>query len=208
MIIREGSKTAAATCSTIGADTFAMGEEMNRYILVILTVCAALVDNAARAADFLQDSAVQKEVLRLAIPASLTPKGKQPLFMARAAGFQIYKEDGKMQWVFQEPQATLLDYRTGDEIGTHSKGPTGPIWIDSKGSKVVGKPIGKEPAANTQAVPWLLLEAMNENGGRFAKVTHIQRVDTWAGQMPSVPPTKAGEAVKIPYQATYIFWGD
>ena len=136
------------------------------------------------------------------------PKDKKPLLMFRATGFQIYKANDKLEWIFQEPQATLLDYRNGNEVGTHSKGSTGPIWTDGKGSKVAGTLVRQERAPNADAVPWLLLEAKNENGDRFVKVTHIQRVDTWGGQMPTSRPTKADETVKVPYQATYIFWGE
>ncbi|MBI3409149.1 MAG: DUF3455 domain-containing protein [Planctomycetes bacterium] len=172
---------------------------MKRYILLILAV------TASSAAAVLQETAIEKEVKRLAIPESLTPKGKQPLFMVRADGVQSYKADAKLDWVFQEPQATLRDYRTGEEVGTHAKGP---IWVDAKRSKLIGKLIGNEPAPNPDAIDWLLLEGKNENGGLYAKVSHIQRADTWAGKMPSMKPTMAGQVANVPYQATYIFWGE
>src|SRR5579864_7212054 len=159
---------------------------MARYMLFILAACSSL------AAEVQQDTAIKKEVKRLAIPGKLTPKGKEPLFMVRAEGVQIYKADAKMEWEFQAPEATLRNYRTGEEVGSHSKGP---IWVDVKGSKLTGKGIGSDPAPNPQAIPWLLLEVKNENGGSYAKVTHIQRVDTWAGLKPSVRPTKPGETV-------------
>ena len=63
-------------------------------------------------------------------------------------------------------------------------------------------------ALSPNALAGTLLEVKNANGGRFAKVTHIQRVDTWAGLKPTFGPTKVGETIKVPYQATYIFWGD
>jgi hypothetical protein len=172
---------------------------MVRFMLLIVVACASMGTGVA------QEAAIEKEVKRLDIPKSLTPKGKQPLFMVRADGFQIYKADSKLEWSFEAPEATLLDYRTGEEVGTHSKGP---VWIGAKGSKLTGKGIGNEPAPNTQAIPWLLLEVKNENGGQYAKVTHIQRVDTWAGLKPTAAPTKVGEISKVRYQATYIFWGD
>jgi hypothetical protein len=172
---------------------------MSSDMVRILAACASLAAHSP------QETAIEKEVKRLAIPASLTPKGKQPLFMVRADGFQIYKADGKREWIFQEPQATLRDYRTGEEVGAHSKGP---VWVDTKGSKLVGKVVGSEPAPNPEAIPWLLVVVKNENGGHYARVTHIQRVDTWAGKKPAVGPTKPDETHKVPYQATYIFWGD
>ena len=123
----------------------------------------------------------------------------------RAEGVQIYQADARREWQFQAPQATLRDYRTGEVVGSHSRGP---VWVDGKGSKLTGKSIGSEPAPNPAAIPWLLLEVKNENGGAYARVTHVQRVETWAGLKPAVRPTKAGETIKVPYQATYIFWGD
>jgi len=166
--------------------------------------CMLAVVASTFACGVFQEPALEKEVKRLAIPASLTPKGKQPLLMVRADGVLVYKVDEKLTWTLQEAQATLRDYRTGEEIGAHSKGP---IWVDAKGSKLTGKLLANEAAPNPDAIDWLLLEAKNENGGRFAKVTHIQRVDTWAGKKPEMRPTKAGQSAKVPYQATYILWG-
>jgi hypothetical protein len=140
----------------------------------------------------------------------LLPKGKKPLFIVRAEGVQIYKAkmvDGNLEWVFQAPEATLFDYRSGERVGTHSK-EKGPVWVDNAGSKLTGKPIANDNAPNESAIPWLLLETKNPNGGKFAKVSHIQRVDTWAGQSPAKKPAKAGEEKKVRYQATYIFLGN
>ncbi len=163
------------------------------------------IGSASLSADPAEETAIAKEVSRLAIPAILTPKAKQPLFIVRADGVQVYKAGAKLDWEFQAPSATLRDYRTGEPVGTHSKGP---VWIDAKGSKLTGKVLASAPAPNPQAVPWLLLEVSNSNGGRYAKVTHIQRVDTWAGLKPAAAPANAGQSVEVPYQATYVFWGD
>ena len=172
---------------------------MKLHVLLILCACASV------AADGPSDTAIQKEVKRLAIPDSLMPKGKQPLFMARAEGFQIYEADVRLQWMLQAPEAVLRDFRTGETVGTHSKGP---IWVDANGSKLVATGKKSAPAPNAEAVAWLLVDVKNENGGRFTHVTHIQRVDTWAGLPPAAAPSKAGETAKVRYEATYIFWGD
>ena len=47
--------------------------------------------------------ALDKEVKRLAIPEKLTPAGKEPLFIFRAQGVQVYKADAKQQWVSPVP---------------------------------------------------------------------------------------------------------
>jgi hypothetical protein len=167
--------------------------------LLILLACVSI------AASEPTDMALDKEVKRLAIPEKLMPAGKQPLFIFRAQGVQIYKADAQQQWVLAGPDAKLMDYRTGAVVGTHSKGP---VWVDASGSKLAGKLLQTVAAPNPQAVAWLLLAVKNENGGRFANVTHIQRVDTWGGMKPAAPPTGPTDTVSMPYQATYIFWGD
>jgi hypothetical protein len=99
----------------------------------------------------------------------------------------------------------LLDYDTGEKVGTHSKGP---IWEGADGSKVQGKLLASAPAANVSAIPSLLLEVKSAGGmGRFGKVTFVVRVDTWAGRAPAKPPEKAGATQEVRYQATYIFFG-
>jgi hypothetical protein len=174
-----------------------------RYVIMLALFACATLSAFAQ-----QQTTLEKEVKRLAIPQALMPKGKLPLFMVRAEGVQIYQANDKLEWVFQAPEAKLLDYRTGAKVGSHAKELKGPIWVDGKGSKLTGNLVAKKEAPNAEAIPWLLLEVKNENGGAYAKVTHIQRVDTWAGQMPAVGPAKAGETARVPYQATYIFWGD
>jgi hypothetical protein len=107
-------------------------------------------------------------------------------------------------WAFQEPDAVLLDYQTGDKLGAHGKGP---VWADGDGGKVTAKPIESDPSPAPNAVAWLLLEATGKPTGRFEKVTHIQRIETWGGQAPVAKPRKEGETKKVRYHATYVFWG-
>jgi hypothetical protein len=149
-----------------------------------------------------------KEVERLNLPAKLILQKATVLFLLRAEGVQIYKgvkKDGKLQWTLEGPRAVLLNYGTGEKVGTHSKGP---VWEGSDGSKVQGKLVASEPAANAGAIPRLLLEAKSAGGtGRFANVTYIARVDTWAGQAPAKPPEKAGVTKEVRYHATYVFFG-
>ncbi len=171
-----------------------------RHLPAILLLAAALPSEEAK-------EAAEKEVKRLAIPERLTPRGKSPLFLLRAEGVQVYraeKKGGDLVWAFQEPEAVLLDFRTGDKAGTHGKGP---FWADGDGGRVTAKLVTSAPAPAAGAVAWLLLEVTGEPTGRFAKVTHIQRIDTWAGQPPAAPPKKEGETCKARYHATYAFWG-
>jgi hypothetical protein len=178
---------------------------MIRNTMLIVAACLSLTI-AGRT-----DDTVQKELARLNIPAKLNPAGKQTLFLARADGTQTYtaeEKDGKLQWsVATIPEATLWDFQSAAKVGTHSKGPT---WVDNDGSKLIGDPatIVKEPSANGDTIAWLLVTVKSDGKGRFAKVTHVQRVDTWGGKAPASAPTKAGETQSVHYHATYVFLGD
>src|SRR5262249_28075945 len=98
------------------------------------------------------------------------------------------------------------DFHTGEKAGSHAK-EKGPVWVAKDGSKLTARKIvANDPAPHSTAVEWLHVTC--ENGGGFGKVTHIQRVDTWAGQPPSERPTKAGETKQVRYHATYVFWGE
>jgi hypothetical protein len=193
------------TQSCIETMSIARAKIMATMLRSLLLICLACLPLAAQTPG---DEGMKHELQRLHIPDKLMPKGKQPLFLVRAEGVQNYLaelKNDKLQWVFQAPEAVLFDYRTGEKVGTHSKGP---IWVDLKGSKLTGAVLDKAPAANSSAVDWLLLETKNDNGGGYATVTHIQRVDTWAGKAPAIAPTKAGETKAVRYQATYVFLGD
>jgi hypothetical protein len=155
-----------------------------------------------------QEGTVVREVERLKIPPKLRPRQGKVLFLLRAEGVQIYHgeaKDGKLLWVLTGPSAVLMDYDSGQKIGTHARGP---VWQATDGSSVRGKVIATEPAPNQSAVPWLLLEAKGDGGdGRFGKVTAIARVDTWAGRAPTTRPDKVGAVREVRYQATYVFYG-
>jgi hypothetical protein len=111
----------------------------------------------------------------------------------------------ELAWAVQEPNAVLLDYKTGEKVGTHGKGPS---WADDEGGKVNAKVFESVPAPRTGAVAWLLLNVTGEPTGRVKKVSHIQRIDTWAGQPPDAKPRREGEVKKVHYHATYTFWGE
>lgn len=179
---------------------------MLRTTLLMVTVGLTMAVRAP------QENVIQKELDRLHVPGSLVPKDKHPLFMFRAEGTQTYtaeEKDGKLRWgTASAPEAKLFDYRTGEQVGTHSKGPEGPVWEDKDGSRLTGKKIASETAPNADAIPWLLLEVKSEKPGRLSKVTNVQRVDTWAGQAADTAPKKAGDTLAVKYEATYVFWGD
>ena len=142
------------------------------------------------------------------------PEGQVVLFKLHAEGVQIYECKAKgtdtrvewLEWVLKGPEAVLTDDK-GAKVGTHHAGPT---WEASDGSKVVAELPPVETTPKPPAVPWLLLKAKSTEGdGKFSKVTYVRRVDTEGGAAPPGRPDFAykGDELRVPYKATYIFYG-
>ena len=165
----------------------------------ILARCVLLL--AASVPTLASKEDADHEVKRLAVPSKLMPPDKSLLFLLRAEGAQVYRAEKKgdgLVWAFREPDAILLDYETGQKVGTHGKGP---FWKDSDGGKVLGISPQSAPSPRAGAIPWLLLKTNGKPTGRFEKVTHIQRIDTWAGQPPKIdspPPFSAATPATCP----------
>ncbi len=101
----------------------------------------------------------------LTLPAGLAlPAGEVSAFELRARGSQDYEcresrgVPGGWQWVFVAPEAELLD-AAGRLVGKHYAGPTWESAAD--GSKVVGKVAARADAPHPDAIPWLLLQAVD-----------------------------------------------
>ncbi len=150
-----------------------------------------------------------------AVPAKLRVDGPV-IARVHAKGVQIYTsevaKDGSLAWALTAPDATF----DGDCNGTHTKGPTWTCTRDGsavEGHKIENVPAPTPPSSTTTppapgAVDWLLLEAKSHSGeGRFADVSFIQRLSTTGGTPPATAPTRAGEVVRVPYTADYIFFG-
>jgi hypothetical protein len=149
-----------------------------------------------------------------AIPQSLTvPETQRLLLEALATGVQVYEcrasEDDPTMfvWTLKEPEAYLFD-SAGNRIGRHYGGPTWESDID--GSKVVGELKARANPPHPDAIQWLLLTAKSNWGtGVFGKTSTIQRVYTWGGKAPpeGCVQATAGTETRIPYKATYYFYG-
>jgi hypothetical protein len=138
------------------------------------------------------------------------PAGEQVVFVAHAAGSQIYTcgkaEDGKPQWTLKAPEAQLRDAK-GALIGHHAAGPS---WKHIDGSSVAGKIVAKAPSPDASAIPWLLISVVSHDSkGVFERVTSIQRVHTKGGHAPPparCDPSKPSAETWIPYTADYYFF--
>jgi hypothetical protein len=137
-------------------------------------------------------------------PAAIAAPGQSPVVTFHAEGAQIYEckagDDGKLNWVFREPIATLiLDGRT---VGRHYAGPN---WEHMDGSVVTGKVVGNAPGVTANDVPWLKLEIVGRRGnGTLADVATVQRINTNGGAL-SGACDHVGAFRGVPYSADYVF---
>jgi hypothetical protein len=131
------------------------------------------------------------------------PEGNKVAFSAYAEGVQIYRWNGT-SWVFVRPEALLFAGDADDDpVGIHYAGPT---WESASGSTVVGSVL-ERCTPDPDAIPWLLLEAVDSEGpGIFDGVTFIQRVNTVGGLAPADPGDFPGKVVRVPYTADYFFY--
>jgi hypothetical protein len=124
-------------------------------------------------------------------------------FHAYAIGFQIYHWNAALgTWGASTPAAILYD-ADGNQVGTHFAGPT---WESNSGSFVRGAVL-QRATPDINAIPWLLLQAINTDGpGIFEPTKFVQRVNTVGGKAPSGPGAFDGEEADIPYTAEYYFY--
>jgi hypothetical protein len=141
--------------------------------------------------------------------AIVIPEGLQPVLFVRASGAQIYTcqadSEGKYSWTLKAPDAELKD-RKDKVIGQHTAGPT---WKLKDGSEVTGKAIGQVDSLDSDSIPWLLVDVINNSGkGTLAKVTKIQRVHTHGGKPGNDPCDEShkGAETKSAYTADYYFY--
>ena len=136
------------------------------------------------------------------------PPSQHSILTVTGKGVQIYncrQSAAGPQWVFQAPEATLLD-ASGKPIGTHGGGP---IWKSNDGSTVKGELLQKSPSPEATSIPWLLLKAVNPSGsGIMTRVEYIRRSDTHGGASPATgcDAQHLNAVSRVPYTATYTFY--
>jgi hypothetical protein len=146
------------------------------------------------------------------VPENLKVPATQTLsVVAQASGVQIYEcnasktDPTKFEWVFKAPEAELFD-NAGKKIGKHYAGPT---WESNDGSKVIGAVNASDNGPDTNAIPWLLLNAKSTEGnGIFSKTQSVQRVNTVGGKAPvdGCNQAQVGKGARIAYRAAYYFY--
>jgi len=118
--------------------------------------------------------------------------------------------EGNGRWE-SERTANLWPKAHSNVVGIHYAfaGPTRPAWESASGSRVVAARTVAPVTVDTNAIPWLVLNAVPENTigpGIFERTTYIQRVNTTGGLAPSSPPTALGQEARVPYTAEYYFY--
>jgi len=143
-------------------------------------------------------------------PQLRAPEGAKLILQARAQGDQIYTckpEGGQSSWMLKAPEAQLFD-ESGKAIGHHFAGPT---WQLNDGSAVTGKVAARFDSPDKDAIPWLLLTAVDHSGsGLMNNVTHVQRLNTKGGKAPAAgcDGSHVGDETRVPYTADYFFYGN
>jgi hypothetical protein len=143
------------------------------------------------------------------VPEAIDPPANATLELAfLATGVQIYacstpKGGGAPAWVLDGPHAVLNAGR--DVAGIHFAGPT---WQALDGSSLEGAKLAAADSPKDSAVPWLLLSATPRGAGTFAKITHVQRLDTDGGKAPGegCDSKHIGEKALVPYRSNYFFY--
>ena len=140
---------------------------------------------------------------------TLPPATAQVDFSAQGKGMQIYTcapQGIAFEWILKAPDATLTD-ANGQQIGTHSAGPT---WTATDGSSITGKVLHKRVSPDPLSIYWLLLAATPAPGhpGTLANVAFVRRSETIGGVAPAdgCDAQHPGAEVRIPYTATYTFY--
>lgn len=158
---------------------------------------------------FAQKDAPTKESAPDVPDAIAVPSGLEPVLFVHAAGTQNYTcqagADGKFEWTLKGPEAELKD-RKDKAIGEHTAGPT---WKLKDGSEVTGKPVAQVESLDSDSVPWLLLDVVNNSKkGVLADVTKIQRVHTHGGKPGNDVCDEAHKDTesKSKYTADYYFF--
>jgi len=144
---------------------------------------------------------------------TLPPANLQARLTVDGLGVQIYRctpqLDNTFKWVFEVPEAKLLDRTTHEPMGTHGAGPT---WTWKDGSAITGKVIQTKPSRDPAVIPWLLLETKptGDIKGTLSGITMVRRSDTQAGAAPSYgcDTERANTLIRVPYAAVYTFYSD
>jgi hypothetical protein len=180
------------------------------FVLIVLVSSSSPVRAQANS----QKDAPAQEIAPDVPDAIAVPAGLQPVISLHAKGSQIYTcqagADGKFAWTLKGPEAELSD-RKDKVVGQHLADPTSklPTWKLKDGSEVSGKAAARVDSLDSESIPWLLVNVVNNAGkGQLAKVTTIQRVHTHGGKPgnDACDESHKDAETKSSYTADYFFF--
>jgi hypothetical protein len=175
----------------------------------VVTAIGAVSFNAS-AAEVAAPAAVGADARAVTIPtiaeAIKPPAGSRPIgAFVVAAGTQNYTcvvAEGATSGAFtgaSTPEAQLIG--TGGRIHHFA----GPSWQSLRDQSLV-KATKLAASARTGTIPELLLQVTAHEGkGILSRADYINRLYTSGGVAPTSACT-AGQVVKVPYGAVYVFW--
>jgi len=146
------------------------------------------------------------------LPANL-PGGNTRVETFYAVGVQKYRAQlvpggGAQQysWALVAPRADLYDL-SNRKVGTHGVGPHWKLYSGDSIRAEAYNPARIAPSSDPSNIDWLLLKpALGFNStGVFTDVNYIQRIATYGGRAPSMPPVSATDTIDSPYTAIYRF---
>lgn len=141
-------------------------------------------------------------------PQLLPPPGTKLILHVKGKGDQVYtckESNSQYAWALKEPQAELFD-ESGKVIGRHF---AGPAWQLNDKSQVTGKVVAHADSSSPNAIPWLLLAAVDHSGsGMMQNVSDIQRLNTIGGKAPDTgcDAVHVNTEIRVPYSADYYFF--
>ncbi|HEX6823472.1 MAG TPA: DUF3455 domain-containing protein [Candidatus Sulfotelmatobacter sp.] len=177
---------------------------MRKAVTIIAFMLLSLSQSWAQ-----KDSPPGKESAPDVPDAIAVPSGLEPVLFAHAKGSQTYicqqGASKHFEWTLKGPEAELKD-RKDKVIGQHT---AGPAWKLKDGSEVTGKPAAQVDSLDSESIPWLLIDVVNNaNKGALANVTKIQRVHTHGGKPGNDVCDEAHKdaETKSNYTADYYFF--
>ena len=193
---------------------------------ILIVACAVALGVALRVS--LPEPAQAEHVTPPRVPSAIqVPAGAKAFLEGHAVGTQNYiclPSTSGVAWAFFGPQATLFKGNGGqltthflspnpDESGTpratwqHSKD-TSTLWAAAIASSSDPKFVAPG------AIPWLLLRVVGDQpgptgGDQLLEATHIQRLNTAGGVVPSTGCSRSidvGAKAFVAYTADYVFY--
>lgn len=134
------------------------------------------------------------------------PGDVAPVLQLSARGVQIFrceKRDAGFAWMFRQPEAQLSD-ATGKPVARHGANFS---FEHADGSRLVATVAANDDAPNAADLRWLLFTTRSYGEGTFARITHVQRVNTRGGMPPArCEATQSGQLLRVDFSADFVFY--